>query len=332
MSTIPAEAAEREVALRFDGTVDRRLVHKAAIEQVLLCDHRKVGEGAYACASQPPRAHRYYSDTTTGRYDPLLILEVARQAGVVVAHEYLGVPQGAQFVFSDLTLEVTDVDALRSGPEPARVVAHLRLHQLRHRRGELTGGDLSAELELDGVPVATVTGGAVYLARAKYAALRKLMGAAPHDPDPPAPPPPLAPEAVGRRDATNVVIAEPSGTAAAGSTLVAEVLVDDGNPTFFDHPLDHVPGGLLIEALRQAAIVAASRAHDLPPAAGVAVRCHVDYGRFAELGAPVRCEAVAGEASPGDGAVTVPVDLALVQLDEVISRAHVSISFLTDRP
>ncbi len=332
MTTTSADTAVEALDLRFDTTVDRRLVHKAAIDQVLLCDHRRLTDSEYAAAAQLPRSHRYYSDTTGGCYDTLLILEISRQIGVLVAHEYLGVPHGSQFVFDDLTIELDNLSALRIGPQPAQLVYHVYLRDMRYRRGELTGGHLAGDMFLDGQPIGHVHGGAVYLARSKYAALRKLMGtSATTEPQPP-PPPPLPPSAVARFDPRNVVIAQPEGDARPGGTLTARVLVDPSHPTFFDHPLDHVPGNLLIESVRQTAVAAIARTHGLPPEAAVVRRCFVDYGRFAELGAAVYCRAVPGEVEDGDDGPVVHVDLELVQLGAVIGRSEMSIAFLTDRP
>src|SRR5436853_6926906 len=88
--------------LRFDAAVPRQLVHKAAIEQVLLSDHQRIGEREFSCAAQLSRAHAYYSDHLLPLYDPLLLLEIALQAVVLGSHEYFGVRQGWQFIFSDI--------------------------------------------------------------------------------------------------------------------------------------------------------------------------------------------------------------------------------------
>ena len=71
-------------------------------------------------------------------------------------------------------------------------------------------------------------------------------------------------------------------------TFAAEVLVDTAHPFFFDHPLDHAPGLLLIEAARQFGIAVAHRHYGVPFDHGFILNgFDVDFARFAELGAPV---------------------------------------------
>jgi hypothetical protein len=312
----------------IEATVPKALVHKRAIEQVLLSGAARVSDGEFVVSSQPPRAHRYFSDSLVARYDSLLLLEISRQAGVLVAHEFLGVPLDHQFVFSGLTMEVHDADALAAGPRPAELVARCRLLDSRRQRDRLTRTTLEVAMELDGRLAATVIGGAAYLPAHKYRSLRRLMGS-PVDADSRLHPAQrVVPEAVGRCEPQNVVIAAPvcaERVPGVGSTLSADVVVDERHPTFFDHPLDHLPGTLLMEAFRQCAVVAAHRVHGLDPATALLRDCRVEYSRFAELGPGVICDAVVGPRGD-DGGPTVPVDLSLVQLGTGIAHARLTLT------
>ncbi|MGV9871077.1 AfsA-related hotdog domain-containing protein, partial [Rhodococcus koreensis] len=60
----------------------------------------------------------------------------------------------------------------------------------------------------------------------------------------------LAPAAVGQVDERDVVLGRPTGRGEW------EVRVDVTHPVLFDHPLDHLPGMLLLEVLRQSAFAA----------------------------------------------------------------------------
>ena len=60
-------------------------------------------------------------------------------------------------------------------------------------------------------------------------------------------------------------------------------IVDRTHPCFFDHPLDHLPGALVIEVYRQAAIAAAASDGVGEPADAVVTRCAVQLSDFAEL-------------------------------------------------
>jgi hypothetical protein len=102
------------------------------------------------------------------------------------------------------------------------------------------------------------------------------------------PVPPGVPAAdVGRALAADVVLAEP----APGRTDRRRLRVDTAHPVFFDHPLDHVPGMLLLEAARQAALL--QTGGERAPNAYDAV-----FHRYAELDEPLWIEA--GEGPPGE--------------------------------
>lgn len=304
--------------LRFDLPVDRRLVHKTAVEQVMLHDAERVGERSFVCAAQLARAHAYYSDLSSRVYDPLLLLEVCRQGVVLGSHEYFGVPHGWQFIFSDIRGTLEDPGALAVGPEPAECLVHLSLEDERYRRGTLSSGRFSARVVLDHRVVATLVGTATFFSRERYAALRQAMRRSVREEVPAEPPAPLPPSAVGRRDPRNVVIGDP---VTEGDSYVTRLIVDETHTTFFDHPLDHVPAALLIEALRQGATAAASARLGLDPATAVLIHYEAEYSRLGELGAPVICEATPRAASePPSGRVTV--DLALRQFGSAIACAR----------
>ncbi len=75
--------------------------------------------------------------------------------------------------------------------------------------------------------------------------------------DPGPQPTPADPSSVGGRTRTeNVVIGTPD-RAADGGSASAPLVVDIGHATLFDHPLDHLSGGLIIEAARQLSLAIA---------------------------------------------------------------------------
>jgi len=134
------------------------------------------------------------------------------------------------------------------------------------------------------------------------------------------------PRVVGRRDPRNVVITEP--TALGGGRVGAWLVVDVGHPYLFDHPLDHVPGNLQLEACRQAAVAAVARDHGLVADGLVAVGISVDFADFAELDVPTRVTAEVAQPRldrERERAV-VPVAVALTQGDATVATATVEVS------
>src|SRR5687767_13816783 len=114
-TTVPSGEGD-QAALSFEATVPRRLVHKRALGEVFLTGSAALDDDNFVCAGQLPRSHSFFNDGPPGWYDPLLVLEAARQAGLLVSHEYLGVPIGSQFLVTSIYVTVEDVDACRCGP------------------------------------------------------------------------------------------------------------------------------------------------------------------------------------------------------------------------
>lgn len=99
--------------------------------------------------------------------------------------------------------------------------------------------------------------------------------------------PPRAPLAVNRRDPRNVLLQQIERRPGA---WLAMATVDEAHPYYFDHPLDHVPGILLLEAalqLTEVALVDMGHASRQPCSLGVRFR------RYTEKQAPIQltCQA-----------------------------------------
>jgi hypothetical protein len=74
--------------------------------------------------------------------------------------------------------------------------------------------------------------------------------------------------------------------------------VDETHPSFYDHPLDHLPGPLLAEAMRQGALVTAARA--VPTCDRFAmVRAYAEFVDFAEPQGPCEVSAVVATVHAG---------------------------------
>jgi hypothetical protein len=321
-ATVSAVRDARELGLTFERTLSRQLVHKAAVDQVLLTDAVQLGEREFAFGSQLPRSHSYYSDSILEAYDQLLVLEIGRQAAVLAAHEFLDVPRNSQFIFSNVDAQVHELEALRRTSRPKEVALIMSLADERRRRGQLTACELRGDYYIDGGRSMSMRGAAVFFDRDRYQALRRHMRKWVRPEPVSDPPEPLAPAEVGRRDAANVVIGQAAAVGGESLSYQSELIVRESHATFFDHPLDHVPGALLIEACRQTALVSAAQAHDLPAAEAYVEEYAARYERLAELGASVRCRAEVGAAGRADGRCAVPVDISLVQFGSEIAQSR----------
>lgn len=244
-------------------TTDRTLVHRWSVAEVFLTDLACDGPQRVRAAAQWPRQHAYF-DTQDGTYCLLLGAETFRQVTIAALHDTgLAAPDD---VFVMQRMAVAWARAVpRTGPRPLDLWVTLAMTPA----GRAGRFDLEVTVaDADG-PLVTGTGVVVVLRPEVYATLRRGRTGPVERVDPTATTPC---HAVGRTRGRDVVLA-------GARTGPWSLRVDTGHPTFFDHPSDHVPGMLLFEAARQAALLASPGAHVVSLAA--------DFASYLELDAPV---------------------------------------------
>ncbi|MFG2733396.1 ScbA/BarX family gamma-butyrolactone biosynthesis protein [Streptomyces harbinensis] len=290
----------------FLQTVPRTLVHRASVAEVLVTGLRDGGQDTFVVGAQWPRGHSYYRAADGRRHDPMLLGECIRQAVLLISHEGMRISLGHHF-FSHTTSYEVDPDGARLADRPADIVLTARLAGIK-RRGTAVGGfeaavDCHREGRLIGHGTMTMT----CVPKATY---RRLRGGRADARAPRPTAAPVPPGTVGRREESDVVIA---GTGVEG---VWSLRVDPDHPVLFDHPVDHVPGMVVMEAARQAALAALGRPD------GLATGCAITFERFVEFG--VACLVTAGTpVTHGDGRHTLPV--RFTQEDVTVASAEVTL-------
>ncbi|MET7396619.1 ScbA/BarX family gamma-butyrolactone biosynthesis protein [Dactylosporangium sp. NPDC005572] len=293
--------------MSFRSTVDRHLVHRAAVAEVFVTDVQETPGPAYVAAAQLPMAHAYYSDdlSTPRRFDILLVAEASRQAAMYACHRFLDVPLGTAFAVRTLDVQLADGDGLRVGPAPGELWIVMTFPQVRRRGADVRHFRVHQELEMGGHRLGTVAMEVSAMSAADYRGLRYLQ----RQSDPPttvdlravrSPERTVAPGLVGRRDPANVVLAD---VVPGVPGPVAELRPAFGNRGMFDHDYDHHPGMVLMEGARQYALLVAGG-----PATALGLRAR--FLRYAELDAPVRLS----QPDPvyrtePDGRLAVPVQV-----------------------
>lgn len=306
----------------FNQTVPRELAHRRALGEVFIADSIELEEDEFALAMQVPRSHSLWFDRQAPYHDPLATLEASRQGTFVIVHRYLGIERGPPFTLHRIGFRVLDLEAYRDDESsPFEAIWHARLEDTNVRAGVLVGMRLRGTLLVDGSPAATLEGEVAMLPQREYEMVRATqrarvpVGSAAR---------PLGaridPALVGRIDRRNVVI----GLLAPGEGEEASypLVVDERHPSFYDHPQDHVPGPLIVEAYRQAAIVTACRSGALASPVAAVSGCEATFGDFCEPDAPASCSAsVAGV----DGA-RVEVEVGLHQFGARIASARIELT------
>jgi 2-oxo-3-(phosphooxy)propyl 3-oxoalkanoate synthase len=315
-TALPAGAA----SLRFDATVPRQLVHRAAISETFLTDAVEVAADRFLVAAQLPRSHSLYNDGPGTHPDLLLLVEVVRQAGTLVSHRFYGVPEGSVFPMRRAQVELTDLDAAAASHDACEMVADIRMFDHQRQSGKLSSMSLFADVFLGGRPIGSVSGATHFVSPSSYGALRGSPSPA-GDGSPQAAMRRADPRRVGRRDPRNVVVSE-LRDAPREQPYGCSILADTGHPSYFDHPQDHVPGMVLLEGYRQLALLAVADACAWAPASLLVVACDASFTRYAELGHEALCSATVGEpVLPRRGAPWVPLALEIAQQGRPLSTA-----------
>jgi hypothetical protein len=277
--TQPRQRAELQ---SMTATVPRQLVHRAAVAETLLTGWSRIAADRFSVSAQWPRAHGLHVSPDRSAYDPLLVVETVRQSGTLIAHTEYEVPLDHHFVLQEFQVD-TFPRHLAVGAVPAELTVEVTFVDVQYRGRRPVGAVYTAEVLRGGELVATAR--RVAFTCTSEPVYRRLRGGRTAAAVTPLPlPPALPPATVGRALPEDVVLAPATGR------NLWQLRIDTAHPVFFDHPLDHVPGMLLLEAARQAV-----RAHTGGSRSPVSFR--IAFHRYAELDAPVWIEATEGSGS-----------------------------------
>jgi len=282
----PRPAAE----LRTDRPLDRQLVHKSAFEQVFVTDWTQdEGDNWCTVAGRLPLAHARFSDSAAPYHDILLIAETVRQAGLVVASEILQVGHDRQFLLREMKVELDPVEHARRGRDTCDVlIAHDSASKVETRPGRtIAGGFLRAQVTIGGRPAGTCEVTGAWVPNDFYESFRG--GNASPEASPAAPPEHRDLETrTGKVSPSNSVIT-PIRPTGGPRSYEASLAVDVEDPTFFDHPLDHIPGLLLLEGMQQIALAAACEELGVDHATVLVSTMQMKFSRIAEFQPGVIC-------------------------------------------
>ncbi|MEH1017226.1 ScbA/BarX family gamma-butyrolactone biosynthesis protein [Micromonospora sp. CPCC 206060] len=247
-----------------------------------------------------------------GRLDPMLVAETIRQAGILVAHAGYGVSDGHHFVMRRLAWRCAP-GALRAPDGPVECVCVVRVSEVVRRADTVGGLRVDVQFCRDGEHFAAGSGWVSCLSPRVYQRIRaRSRSSFPDQGGPPGDVPPALPASVGRDSVRDIVVGPRDET----GTRALRVPLD--HPGFFDHPVDHVPGMVLFEAMRQFAV----STHG--PAARL-VAAEACFPLFVELDRPCRIEPERAAAGHPAGFMR-RVGLSLVQDGRVAVRGSVTVT------
>ncbi|MCF3172870.1 gamma-butyrolactone biosynthesis enzyme [Streptomyces sioyaensis] len=253
--------------------VPREYVHKEAESEVLLTGCQPIGPDTFRVTARWPVDHAFYRPVH-GLFDPLLGAESIRQAVPLLSHAVYDVPLGHKqsWGYYRQTLNPT---ALESGGSAAEIELRIACTDITRRAGRLASLTMRVDMLREGRPLGTAELAFRNHPPAIYKRLRRRYAdidwatsrAIPTGPS-------IAPQRVAREQPADVVLSTPD------SPNCSQLRADLSHRVLFDHPVDHVPGMLLLEAARQSAHVVA---HPRPT---VAIGLEAVFRRYVELDAP----------------------------------------------
>lgn len=224
-----------------------------------MTDVRRTGRWTFDAAASWSPSHPTFPRDGARLHHPLLVVETLRELGIVVPLSYFGVAKTTRFVITDMFFRLDPRAEPTAGYGATEVTCRAEVGNPRIRSdGTLTGLRLTVDLLAGGRAFARAGGGVRFVAADRFAALRGGRGSVDEQ---------LPGEPGGRPEAAllgvphgrDIVIGLEDGHAVVHAA-------DRRHPFFFDHAVDHIPGMLLLEAARQAAVVAGGTAFVRPRA------------------------------------------------------------------
>ncbi|MBB1154446.1 MULTISPECIES: AfsA-related hotdog domain-containing protein [Amycolatopsis] len=298
------------------ATIDRKLVHRTALEEVFLTGFRSLPDGRFAGSARLPRAHRYYNDHTNhpAVHDPVAIFECVRQMLLCALHLHHDAPAGMKAITAACRMDLTDPLALKLDKGyDLDLLGTVAMH--KEREGVTVRVLHEVEVRLGSTVLGTIAVDTAQKDEQRYQDLRMAF----RDTKPPMSDDLLAseplsrvpPYLVGRQERDNVLLLGPE---VRDGTLTGRLRVPVSHPGMFDHPQDHVPGPVMMEAARQAGTLLAGELFGQASSKTVLVGLDAAYTRFAELDSDILITATAGSGA------TEPIAVRFLQEGEPVAE------------
>ncbi|WP_423918681.1 ScbA/BarX family gamma-butyrolactone biosynthesis protein [Frigoribacterium sp. 2-23] len=214
--------------IEIDQLAPGRFVHRRQLREVLLTPAVQTSACTFVMGAQWPREHAFYTTDFT-RPDSALVAETIRQSTILLAHTMYDVPLTAAFLMPAMSGSTYPAETPWSEDQ---LVVSSTVTRIARGRDAVTALRNEVVIEGAGHVLARGHGDARIVEQATYERLRAGRT--------------KRPSAPGRRR-----VSARSSILSWRANREATVTVDEFDPVFFDHPLDHVPGMLLLEAVRQ---------------------------------------------------------------------------------
>ncbi|MFF9691212.1 ScbA/BarX family gamma-butyrolactone biosynthesis protein [Streptomyces sp. NPDC014623] len=299
MPEIPVVPSPPPAAAGARNGVLKEFVHLRHSGTVFLTAWRSRGEGEFSLAARWP------APATGLPYDPRVLTQTIRQSGLVIAHAAYGVPLTDQTLLHYFDFTVAPGFGVPSGGH-SDLTVEVSVREPEKRGRSVSSLGVDVRVLQDGRLVARADSEFGWVTPRAYRRLRGDHGTVAWNTWPL--PAPVDPRTVGRATPADVVLAAGDGP------RHWQLRNDVDNVVLYDHPVDHVPGLVLMEAAHQAALAT------LHPAPFEATDVTSAFERYAEFDRPCWIEAEVLPAAPGETSVLVTV----TQEEKTVFRSRLS--------
>ncbi|MFB6652483.1 ScbA/BarX family gamma-butyrolactone biosynthesis protein [Streptomyces microflavus] len=253
--------------------VSEKLVGKADAREVLVTDWCLGTEDRHTVSARWPASHPFYTQRSS-RFSPLLFTETVRQALGLLAHTAYNVPPDYRMGWDSYRSSV-DPEALRAHSGFSDVVLTVRHRSHKARR---PGGPVRLMAEVDAVRDGAYLGTAeIHYTAFPPALYDRLRGGRTDSRTafaealrPEAP----VPAHLVHRVRTGDVVLSPTP-----EENIWQLRTETSHRVLFDHPHDHVPGMVLLEAAHQASLLTVGSGEAQFTGARFDFRRYVEFGR-----------------------------------------------------
>lgn len=263
----------------------KEYVHLGRDDTVFITGWRRIEDGEFSLSARWPAPDDQLP------YDSRVLTQTIRQSGLVIAHAAYGVPLSHQTLLHYFDFTVVPGFRVPSGRSSSLTI-EISVSEPKKNRRTVSSLGMDVRLFQDNTMVARADSEFGWISPAAY---RRLRGEHTTDHWNEWPlPAPVDPRTVRRTSGTDVVLA------AGERPHQWQLRNDTGNFLLYDHPVDHVPGLVLMEAAHQAAQAALYPTPFEPTAVASAFERYVEFDRPCWLQADV-----VPAAGPGQSAVLV---------------------------
>ena len=300
--------------------IDRKFVHKRLDENVFVGEPARSTGDEFSAQSFFPTRHPFYNDSVSGLGASGYLVEVGRQANLALSHRFFDVPLEAGFL-------VTSIDWRFPAQSPFVVrelsdfKVFIRVENAMRRKGAI--GKLETRVHCVQGEHEFFTGRASFLIASRNLTQRgaallptiHLSGRLKP-----------SPSEVQVNDPRNVLVELPRESEYRPGRLAMHL--DPSHPFFFEHENGHVPGMMLLEAGKQAAVHSATQAFPMVSGLyGDLDSGEIRFGRFAELDRTVWMTSSFGALEETRTGYRASVEIAFEQANKEVGRIGGSVAF-----